>query len=435
VGTGRRAHTSVDGPEARAGASRQGGITIEANAAAIDPASASLARNSGFLLLWAGQFVSQIGDRLAMVAFPWLVYKSTGSALGTGAVFALYTLPYVLFGAFAGVVIDRFNKRAVMVAADVVRAGLVLVVPLAATWSLSAVYVLSFLMATAAVFFDPCKLAILPDLVAKNRLMRANSLLATGENLTEIVGYALAGFLLAYVSTATAFRIDSLTFAVSAIALLLMRYRAPVRAAAHRTARSFWHELREGLGFLRHHHALWMNTLMVVAFVAGLGASYPLTFLLAVRVLDAGTKAFGLFEAVIGVGYLVGSLALATLATRVRKGLAMAIGWVAMGVSLIVVAATGGVWQACIPFAVFGLANAVALIAVDTWLQDVVPERLRGRVFGARFTLTQGTYALSVLVGGALAGVFDVHVLFIVAGVLMAIPGIAALFVRDIREA
>ena len=394
-----------------------------------------MARNGSFLLLWTGQFVSQMGDRLAMVAFPWFVYRSTGSALGTGAVFALYTLPYVLFGAFAGVVIDRFNKRGVMIAADIVRGGLVLLVPLAATRSLPAVYVLSFLMASAAVFFDPCKLAILPDLVTKGRLMRANSLLTTGENLTEVVGYGAAGLILAYVSTATAFRIDAVTFAVSAAALLLMRYRAPVRAATQRTARSFRHELREGLSFLLHHRALLLNTLMVVGFVAGLGASYPLTFLLAVRVLDAGTQAFGVFEAVIGVGYLAGSLALATLATRVPKGLAMAVGWATMGVSLIVVAATGGVWQACIPFAVFGLANAVALIAVDTWLQNVVPEHLRGRVFGARFTLTQGTYALSVLVGGALAGVFDVRALFIVAGVLMAIPGIAALFVRDFRDA
>ena len=405
------------------------------NAAAASPAPPSLAHNGGFLALWAGQFVSQIGDRLAMVALPWLVYKSTGSALGTGAVFALYTLPYVLFGAFAGVLIDRFNKRAVMIAADIARGGLVLLVPFAATRSLPAVYVLSFLMASAAVLFDPCKLAILPELVTKDRLLRANSLLATGENLTEIVGYALAGFVLASMPIATAFRFDALTFMVSAATLMLMPYRAPVRAAAQQTARSFWHELHEGLSFLRHHHALLMNTLLVVTFVAGLGASYPLTFLLAVDVLRAGTRAFGIFEAVIGIGYLAGSLALATLATRVPKGLAMAVGWAAMGVSMVLVAVTGSVWQACVPFALFGLANAVALIALDTWLQDVIPERLRGRVFGARFTLTQGTYALSVLVGGALAGVFDVRALIIVAGVLMAIPGIAALFVRDIRDA
>jgi MFS family permease len=123
------------------------------------------------------------------------------------------------------------------------------------------------------------------------------------------------------------------------------------------------------------------------------------------------------------------------LARRIPKGYAITIGFAAMGASLMLVAATTGVWQACVPFAVFGLANAAFLIAVDTYLQQAVPEPLRGRVFGARFTLTQGTYAISVLIGGALAGVFDVRALFIVAGALIAIPAIAGLFVRDIREA
>ena len=263
-----------------------------------------------------------MGDRLAMVAFPWLVYKSTGSALGTGAVLALYTLPYVLFGAFAGVLIDRFNKRSVMVAADVLRAGLVLLVPFVAHHSLAGVYALSFAMATAAVFFDPSKLAVLPDIVAPRSLMRANSLMATGENLTEILGYSLAGLTLAVVSTSTAFRIDSVTFCVSAVALVLMRYRSRIHEVAS-LPRSFARELGDGLRFLLGHRGLLANTVMVVASAAGLGASYPLTFLFAVRVLDGGTKAFGTFEAAIGVGCLAGSMALATLATHIPKGYAM----------------------------------------------------------------------------------------------------------------
>jgi MFS transporter, DHA3 family, macrolide efflux protein len=375
-----------------------------------------------------------MGDRLAMVAFPWLVYARTGSALGTGAILALYTLPYVLFGAFAGVLIDRFNKRSVMIAADVVRAGLVVLVPVVAGSSLPAVYVLSFLMASVAVFFDPSKLAILPEIVGKDRLMRANSLLAVAENLTEVLGYALAGLVLAVVTTASAFRIDSLTFLVSAAALILMRYKAPARAA-QRAARSFGRELREGLSYLRHHRGLLANTVMVLAAAAGLGASYPLTFLFAVRVLDGGTKTFGLFEAAIGMGYLVGSVALATLATRVHKGLAMTIGLTIMGAGLMAVAIAPSAWLATLPFLVVGVANAAALIAVDTYVQQAVPEHLLGRVWGARFALTQGTYAISVLVGGALAGVADVRALFIVAGALVAVPGIAALFVRDIRTA
>src|SRR5665647_1566395 len=92
------------GPAVRRAPSSLEVTVIEANAAAEEPAT-SLARNSSFLLLWAGQFVSQMGDRLAWVAFPWLVYQATGSTLGTGAVFALYTLPYLFFGAAAGVLV------------------------------------------------------------------------------------------------------------------------------------------------------------------------------------------------------------------------------------------------------------------------------------------------------------------------------------------
>lgn len=395
----------------------------------------SLARNGNFALLWVGQFVSQLGDRLAMVALPWLVYRTTGSALSTGVAFALYTLPYVLFGAVGGVLIDRLDKRLVMVASDVARVGLVMLVPLAAERSLAAVYVLSFLIASAAVFFDPCKLAILPDLVPREKLMRANSLLATGENLTEILGYTAAGFTLAYISTTNAFRIDAATFAVSAATLALIRYRAPVRAAAEQAVHSFRHELREGFTFLLHHRGLLTNTVMVVGCVAGLGASYPLAFLLAVNVFDAGTAAFGVFEGMVGLGYLVGSLALAALAHRVPQGRAMVAGLALMGASLALVAAAGGVWVACVPFAILGVANAAALIAIDTYLQNVVPEHLRGRVFGTRFTLTQGVYAAGVLAGGALATVVDVRTLFIVCGLLIAVPALAGLFVREIRDA
>jgi MFS family permease len=410
---------------------------IETHAAAtltLSTPSVSLARNRSYLLLLAGQFVSQMGDRLAMVAFPWLIYARTGSALGTGVILALYTLPYVLFGAFAGVIIDRFSKRSVMVLADVLRAGLILMVPIAAMWSLPAVYVLSFLMATVAVFFEPTKLTILPEIVPRDRLLRANSLLLMGDNLTEVLGYGLAGALLAVVPTSIAFRIDAATFLVSALALMLMRYQAPARAA-QQTARSFGRELREGMSYLRHHRGLLANTVMVLGAAAGLGASYPLTFFLAVEVLDGGVKAFGVFEAAIGAGFLLGSVGVAMLATRLRKGLAMTVGLVIMGAAMVTLAVAPTVGLATLPFLVVGLANSVVLIAVDTYVQTVVPEELLGRVWGARFALTQGAYAISVLAGGALAGVFDVRVLFVVAGVLVAVPGIVALFIRQIRDA
>ncbi len=375
-----------------------------------------------------------MGDRLAALAFPWLVYSSTGSALGTGAVFALYTLPYVLFGAFAGVAVDRLDKRRLMVAVDLIRAVLVVAVPLVATRSLTAVYVLSFAMATAGVFFEPAKLAILPEIVTPGRLLRANSLFSTSENLTEILGWAVAGLLLASVSTSVAFRLDAVTFAVSAAALLLMRYRAPVRAAADHTVSAFLAELREGFRFLARDRGLRANTVMIVVCVAGLGAAYPLTFLFAIDVLDGGAGAFGALEAAVGAGFLAGSLALVALASRVHKGRAMIIGLAVMGACLALVATAESVWVAAVPLAFFGVANAIVLIAVDTYLQQVVPHGMRGRVLGTRFTITQGTYALSVLVGGALAGVVDVRILFIVAGAIVAVSSLVGLLTREVRE-
>lgn len=369
-----------------------------------------------------------------MVAFPVLVYSTTRSTMSTGLVLALYTLPYVLFGTFAGVAIDRFNKRNLMVSADVLRALLMAAVPIAAQQSLIAVYVLSFLAASVAVFFEPTKLAVLPEIVSRERLMRANSLLATGDNLTEVVGYAAAGVLLTAVSVTVAFQIDALTFLVSAAALALMRYRAPVRET-RRKKYSFRRELFEGMRYLRQHRGLLANTIMVLAAAAGLGAGYPLTFFLAVDVLEGGVKAFGYFEAAIGAGYLIGSLIVAALAVRLRKGLAMTVGLAVMGLSIVLIAVVPSVRTAVVPFLIVGIANAVVLIAIDTYVQEVVPEGLLGRVWGARFALTQGTYALSVVIGGALAAIVDVRLLFIGAGVLVAVPGITALFVRQIRSA
>jgi MFS family permease len=393
-----------------------------------------LTRNRSFQLLWAGQFVSQLGDRLAALAFPWLVYKATGSTLGTGAVFALYTLPWVLLGAFSGVVVDRVDKRRLMIAMDVLRALLILSVPFLATRSLPAVYALAFMVACLGVFFDPAKLAIVPEIVPSDRLMRANSLLSTGENLTEILGWALAGLLLAAVSISSAFVLDAGTFVVSAVALLLMRYQAPVREAVEKAGGTFWREYREGFSLLRRDPGLRANTTMVLVSVAGLGATYPLTFFFAVKVLGGGAGTYGALEAVMSVGFLTGSLALVVLATRVHQGRVMIGGFIAMGVSLGLVALTGSVWLAAVPMLLFGVANAVALIAVDTFLQQAVPEGMRGRAMGTRFMLTQGTYALSVLAGGTLAGVVDVRVLFVVAGVIVALAGLIGLGSRAIRD-
>jgi MFS family permease len=369
-----------------------------------------------------------------MVAFPYLIYKATGSALSTGAVLALYTLPYVLFGVFAGVAIDRVNKRTVMVAVDLARAALVLGVPLVAERSLIAVYILTFATASLGVFFDPCKLSILPDLVARTQLVRANSLLVTGDNLTDVVGFAAAGFIVYGFSTTAVFGIDAATFLVSAVALAAMSYswvRPP--AAAFRSP-GVWQEAREGMRYLFHHRGLTANTLMVVVVTLGVGAAYPLTFLYAMEVVGGGTRTFGLLEAAIGAGSLLGALAMAGLGNRVRKGLAMTGGIAVLGAAFAWIGAIDEAALAMVAFFVLGLADAAVMISIDTYVQQTVPEQIRGRVWTARFTLTQSVFAFSVLAGGAAAGLIDVQTLFVICGVIVAVPALVGIFIPAVRR-
>ncbi len=224
-----------------------------------------------------------------------------------------------------------------MVAADIVRGGLVLAVPFVALHSTTGVFALAFFTSCATVFFDPGMMALLPEIVPDDSLLRANSVLEASSHLTEIVGFAAAGVVVSYFAMKTTFTVDAATFGVSAVTLLAMTLKGSRRAAgsgdtddAPPARPAFWEEVREGFSYLLHHAGLRANTLVTIAAVAGVGAFYPLTFFLAVDRFH-GARTFGFMEATIAVGYLGGSVVMAAMAKRVRKGLAMTVGLMVMG--------------------------------------------------------------------------------------------------------
>ncbi len=325
-----------------------------------------------------------------------------------------------------------------MVAADIIRGALVLAVPFVAEHSTNAVFVLAFLTACATVFFDPGLMALLPDVVPTEDLLRANSVLAATTHVTEIIGYATAGFVVFYLAMRTTFTVDAATFGVSAVTLLAMTLTgAPSRVGkpTDGTARdlAFWVEIREGVAYLVHHVGLRANTALTLAAVAGVGASYPLTFLLAADRFH-GTRTFGFMEAAIAVGYLTGSVVLGVLGKRLRKGLAITIGLMVMGVCYSLPWFLHTLPLVLADFAVLGVANAAVLISIDTYVQSVVPDRLRGRVWGVRFTLTQGVYAAGVLVAGALAATVALGPLFGLCGLIVFVPALVGLFLPAVRD-
>src|SRR6185503_451205 len=226
-----------------------------------------LALDSSFSALWMGQLISALGDRIHQVALAFVVLNATDSALAVGAVFLVATLPNLLFGPIAGTLVDRWDHREVMIVSDLLRAGIVLLIPLAAVTNLALAYPLVFLVTTVSIFFRPAKGAILPRIVSGDDLVPANSALWVGETFADIGGYLIAGLFVGLLGTQLplAFWVDSVTYIASALLIASISVAPVSRAAASAAAaaaagaakgiraamRTFAVEIGEGWRFLR----------------------------------------------------------------------------------------------------------------------------------------------------------------------------------------
>src|SRR5205085_2479735 len=197
-----------------------------------------LALDSSFSALWTGQLISALGDRIHQVALAYVVYDATNSAVAVGAVFLVASLPNLLFGPLAGALVDRWDHREVMIVSDLLRAGIVLLIPIAAVTNLALAYPLVFLVTTVSIFFRPAKVAIMPRIVAEEELLSANSALWVGETFADIVGYVIAGLFVALLGSQLplAFWVDSVTYIASAVLIASIAVAPMTRSIARAAA-------------------------------------------------------------------------------------------------------------------------------------------------------------------------------------------------------
>ena len=309
-----------------------------------------LVGNGSFMSLWIGNLVSLFGDRIHQIALVFLVGSITGSAgaaIAVSFVFVASTIPNLLFGAPVGVLVDRWNQKHVMLASDLLRAVLVLLIPPAAGIHVALVYPLVFVIATLSIFFRPARSAVLPRIVTEDELVTANSAGWLGETLADVVGYPLAGLFVAFLSSALplAFWLDAATYLVSA-ALIAVTRIPPVPAedgAETDGSERFADQLRAGLRFLRNEPVLWANTLQAVVAQFTIGASIALSPIYASRILAApasaateGPAIYGLMETFIGIGSLLGGFVVGLIGRRIRRGSMVIVGYAAYGISVVV---------------------------------------------------------------------------------------------------
>ena len=219
-------------------------------------------KEKNFFCFWMGQIVSQFGDRLNQMALIALIYKrSGGSALGLAKIMSFTIIPSFLVSPFAGAFVDRWNYKYTMIISDIIRAVLVLLIPL---WfvkmnSLVPLYISVFLVFTTSCFFLPSKFSIIPELVDKDKLLIANSLTNTTMMLAAVLGVGLGGALIENVGAKSGFYIDSLTYFVSGLLLCFVNIRNRRKAEKNNSDEaalkkvSIFTDIKEGIKYVLAH--------------------------------------------------------------------------------------------------------------------------------------------------------------------------------------
>lgn len=398
----------------------------------------SILRNRNFALLWSGQAISQVGDALFNMTLMWLVLQLTGSALAMGTTLILTQLPRLAFQLIGGVSVDRYDRRMLMLWSDVIRGGVMLVFAvLVATEQIQLlhVYLLAIIFGIVGAFFFPAMSALVPNLVAPEDLIAANSLSNLTQQASQIFGPAIAGVLIALpaIGIAGVSYLNALSFGVGVLGLGLMRLPAHLHGA-RKTNGSFWHELRDGLRYLFDFRAL-----VIILFIAMIlnFALAPVDIVLPIfvkNILGMDAQAFGFIMTLFGVGMVLGSIAIGARPPRARRGI---ITFVLLTLEGILFAAVGLLpifVIGCLLSAACGFVNAIVNTLLMATLQGIITDEYRGRIFGLMTLISTGLTPIAFAIAGGLADAIGPGMVFVAGGMLCAVASLYGLTFREIRE-
>jgi MFS family permease len=394
-------------------------------------------RHRNFRIFYTGYVVSLTGIWMQRVAQAWLVLDLTGSAFYVGLIESLGTLPVLLLTLYAGAVADRVSKHRMVIAtqagAMVVALGFAAMVWLDLA-SIGTIALLAGLLGIAMAFDIPARQSFFIEIVGKEDLGSAIALNASAFNATRVVGPSVAGLLIGLVGVAACFLLNGLSYVAVLAALMSMRLgptgpRTPARSSA-------WHNILEGLRYAAADPRIRVLLLNIaIMSICGLPALTLLPVLARLE-LGQGAREYGWMMSAVGGGAVIGALAVATFATRWRKG--RVTGWAAVlfGGSVTALGFSPSVLVALAILTALGLAMITTTALTNTLLQTLVPDALRGRVVSVYTFAFVGMAPIGSFLGGAAAEQFGVTATLAVGGLLtVAAAGGLLLRSRELQAA
>jgi predicted MFS family arabinose efflux permease len=387
-----------------------------------------------FAGLWLGEAITVLGDRALGVALPYLVFQQTNSLAATALLALTGYLPGLLFGSLAGVLADRWDRRATLIRAQLVQ-GLIILLLATGPEPLGLITAVIFAVRTLNLLAMPAGAALLPDLVGESQLARAIALLSVGHTSARLLGPVMGGLLVSTGGLRAVVWVDALSFFLAALCFTTLPSRAAPSpqtppATLLGTWQALFREWHEGLGWIVQQPLI--RTLFLVVALTSLGGTlvdpYYTPYLLSV--LRASSADVGALSTLIGAGTLCGSLIATRVVPRFALGHTVASGTLLVGTVMVVLYRQTSLGPVFLLGTLLGLPMVVANVASSTLLQLGTPAALRGRMYGALGTTTA---LMGVLTTGsaALIGnrVMPVPMLTL-AAILTLLAGLIALRLR-----
>ena len=393
-----------------------------------------LRNNRNFRLLWLGQVVSQMGDWFDTIAVYTIALQLTGSSRSVALIMVARFLPSVVMGPLSGVIADRFSRRSIMIASDILRAfvvlGFLLIRRPDQMWL---VYVLTVLQLAFSAFFEPAKTAAVPSIVSARELLPANAISSVTWSVMLTLGAAIGGFVTGVFGTNAAFVLDSLTFVASA--LLIMGVRLPKRPPRPKSKLTVGKALGitdtiEGARYVKRRPRVLAYLLVKPAWGIG-GGIMTLLAVFGERIFPVAGKTatgIGVLFTARGIGTAIGPIVARRWAGETRRQMQVSIGiaFLIGGVFYIAFGVSQVLWAALLFLLAAHAGGSILWVFSTVLLQREVEDQFRGRVFAAELALATLTMAASNYAVGELMDRFGYSPRVVTAGVgvFFLLPGI-----------
>ena len=387
-------------------------------------------------LLWLAQIISAAGDAIYQIALLWLVLDITGSSTTTGLIAMAAFLPAMLFGLYAGVIADKYNRKLIMIFANLSQALTVIVIPIILYFGYENIFligILAFVRASFSTFFPPALNALVPMITSKERLVRVNSILATSGQLAYLIGPLAAGVILSVVSIQYLFVIDSASFLFAILILLFIMLPAKPKVADKQF--SSIKEIFSGIQYVKQNKPLGMLFILTIInnfFIMGM--AFVGMLILVKDALGGTASQYAFVEAGLAFGMLIGSVFVYRIGNRINIGKLLLIGMILDGVTYSLMYFAGSINFVFIFIVIHAIGIPMITISRTAIIQKHSPNQYHGRLFSLVHLSVVGVTALASAVVGIAANYIDIKIIFLFIGIGAALCGVVGFMNKELRD-